>query len=164
VTDLSARFLPKLDDASRPRFQAIADLEVRLRRLIDLARAAYPEVPCDEAELVDALAARAGADLDALHIADIHLAVACMRGEPAAITAFDRTFSAELDGALARNPRLTASKDEFRQLVRTRLFSRERDRPARITTYSGQGPLRAWVRVTCARVVLELSRTYDGHK
>jgi len=101
---------------------------------------------------------------DELHAADVELAAACARGEPAAIAAFDRAYGAELDGAIARSPRLGIARDEFRQLVRTRLFVGAPGKPARIASYTGDGPLKAWVRVTAARVVIDLARAHDDRE
>ena len=101
---------------------------------------------------------------DELHAADVELAAACARGEPAAIAAFDRAYGAELDGAIARSPRLGIARDEFRQLVRTKLFVGAPGKPARIASYTGDGPLKAWVRVTAARVVIDLARAHDDRE
>jgi len=45
--------------------------------------------------------------------------------------------------------------------VRTKLFVGDKGKPARIASYSGRGPLEAWVRVTAARVVVDLSRGHE---
>jgi RNA polymerase sigma-70 factor (ECF subfamily) len=163
VTDLRARFLSTLDAPDRARFEAIDDLEARVQRLVDDARAAHPSVALDVAALLAAIAAIATPALDA-PAADLHLAIACARGDAAAIAAFDRSYGPELDVAIAKSPRLGIAKDEFRQLVRTRLFVHAPDRPARIASYAGQGSLKAWVRVTAARIVIDLSRAHTDHE
>ena len=50
------------------------------------------------------------------------------------------------------------SAAEFGQLVIVRLVLAEPERQAKILSYRGQGSLRAWVRVTAARLVIDLSR------
>jgi RNA polymerase sigma-70 factor (ECF subfamily) len=162
AVDLGTHFLARLPPGRRTAFEAREDLDAHLRDLLARARAAHPDVALDDAGFVDAVAERVEDDLDAIHAADLYLAMACARGEPAAIGAFDRAYGGELDLAIARSPRLGVSRDEFHQLVRTRLFVGDAGRPARITTYSGHGQLRAWVRVTAARVVIDLSRGKDG--
>jgi RNA polymerase sigma-70 factor (ECF subfamily) len=158
MLDVCDRFLSALEPSRRSDFLSVSDLEARLRALIEDARAAHPAVPLDEAAFVDALADRVEDDLGAMHASDLHLALACARGVPAALAAFDRIHGGELDVAIAKSPGLGVSTQEFRQLVRTRLFVGERDRPVRIVQYSARGPLKAWVRVTAARIIVDLSR------
>lgn len=168
MVEITSRFLAQL--AARgirgDRPGEDSDVQSQLRALFDAARAAHPAIPLDEPAFADALAARVDGvgELAAIHAGDLHLAVACARGEPAAITAFDRGYGGELDAAIGRSPRLGVSKDEFRQLVRTRLFVGEPGKPARIASYSGEGPLKAWVRVTAARVVVDLSRAPEARE
>src|SRR5262245_46217689 len=164
MVELRDPFLSRLEPSRRGDFQQLADLEARLRAMIDAARTAHPTVPFDEAHFLNAVAARVEDDLAAIHAADLHLALACARGEPAAIAAFDQAHGSDLDIAIAGSPGLGVSKPEFRQLVRTRLFVGAPDRPARIASYSGRGTLRAWVRVTAARAVIDLSRAHDDRE
>jgi RNA polymerase sigma-70 factor (ECF subfamily) len=158
MLDVCDRFLLRLEPSRRSDFSSLADLEARLRRLLDDARAAHPGVLLDDALFTDALADRVEDDLGAIHASDLYLALACASGLAAGLAAFDRLYGAELDVAIARSPGLGVSRQEFRQLVRTRLFVSEADRPARIAQYSARGPLAAWVRVTAARIVVDLSR------
>jgi RNA polymerase sigma-70 factor (ECF subfamily) len=89
---------------------------------------------------------------------DLDLAEACARGESTALEAFEQRFGADLDRAVAKSPTLGVSADEFRQLVREKLFVGREGRAARIAGYQGKGPLRAWVRVTATRLVVDLAR------
>jgi RNA polymerase sigma-70 factor (ECF subfamily) len=89
---------------------------------------------------------------------DLALAAACARGEAAALAEFEARFGADIDRAIHKSPTLGIAADEFRQLIRERLFVASGDKPARIAGYQGKGPLRSWVRVTCARLVVDIAR------
>ncbi|NUO53349.1 MAG: hypothetical protein HOV80_31255 [Polyangiaceae bacterium] len=170
---LAPTFLAFLPDGVRPRVDDAA-LEDALGRLTSNARAGRPGLDVSEEELVTHVAERLGpelteaADMAAalaeLHGADLLLALACRRGDRVALDAFDRAFGADIDLAIKKSPSLGIQTDEFRQLVRTRLFVAEPDRPAKIASYAGKGPLQGWVRVTATRLVLDLARRDRGER
>lgn len=89
---------------------------------------------------------------------DFELAQGCARGDAEALARFEREFGPDLDRAVNKSPTLGVSEDEFRQLVRERLFVGTPERAPRIASYSGSGPLRSWVRVTATRLVVDLAR------
>lgn len=67
------------------------------------ARAAWPDVHVDPARLVAFLAPKLGEPADplaGLDLADLYLACACDDGDPAALVAFDRVFTPQLDRAV----------------------------------------------------------------
>ena len=86
-----------------------------------------------------------------LRAEDLYLACACTRSDPRALAELDRL----LPDACASLPR-GAPADEVRQLLRTRLLIASEDDPPRIATYSGEGPLRSWLRVAAVRAALGL--------
>ena len=98
------------------------------------------------------------AALTQLAVADLYLAAACARGDSRALRWFERSCGPELDRVIARSPGLGLSAAEFGQLVIVRLVLAEPERQAKILSYRGQGSLKAWVRVTAARLVIDLSR------
>ncbi len=98
------------------------------------------------------------AALTRLAVADLYLAAACARGDSRALRWFERSCGPELDRVIARSPGLGLSAAEFGQLVIVRLVLAEPERQAKILSYRGQGSLKAWVRVTAARLVIDLSR------
>lgn len=98
------------------------------------------------------------AALTRLVVADLYLAAACARGDSRALRWFERSCGPELGRVIARSPGLGLSAAEFGQLVIVRLVLAEPERQAKILSYRGQGSLRAWVRVTAARLVIDLSR------
>ena len=134
--------------------------EQALRQLIDDARRGWPGVEVADAAFVAYLAERAldgplpGA-LHALHAADLYLACGCVCGDPAAIAAFQHTLVADLDERIVRAA--VDRLDEVRQLVIEKALVSDGG-PPRIVGYRGRGPLHAWVRVTAARIAIDLHR------
>lgn len=90
---------------------------------------------------------------------DLYLAFACAEGDRAAIDAFEHDQVARVSAYLERFSREPAFIEEVRQFVRVRLLVGEPGRSPRIATYSGRGPLAAWVRVTAVRAAIELCRS-----
>src|SRR5262249_2792960 len=70
---------------------------------------------------------------------------------------------AELDVAIRKSPTLGVTTDEFRQIFREHVFvAADPERPPRIASFEKKGALRAWVRVTATRLVIDLSRKPEG--
>jgi len=164
---LAETFLAFVPEGLRARLGA-SDVERTLGSALASARAevAMPSVSDEDfaahaaerlspelASLEDPAAALAG-----VHALDLLIALGCRRGDERALAAFDARFGADVDLAIKKSPSLGVAPDEFRQLVRTRLFVNEPGRPAKIASYSGRGPLKGWVRVTAARLVVDLAR------
>ena len=156
---LRERFLAALAPALVRAFADRPDLEVTLATRLDRARAAL-ELEIDVALWIESLAGALTEveDFERLADADLYLARACGRGDRQALRRFAELHAIEIDRAIARSPTLGLSRDEFRQLVQVHLFVREHEQPARISTFGGRGSLRAWVRVVCARLIVDLSR------
>jgi RNA polymerase sigma-70 factor (ECF subfamily) len=165
---LTERFLSALaNEPARLSFGALPDLEARLATLI---AAAAGEVHVDEDALLSALAERIPTDdgpldpaatLASFHAADLALAIACAANDDAALRVFEQKLGPEIDRAIKKSPTLGLGVDEFRQIIREKLFVRGPDSLPRVASYSGRGPLVSWVRVTCARAVIDLSRQRD---
>lgn len=103
----------------------------------------------DEGPLAAALASLRGGDL--------LLALACGRGDGAALAEFERRYFDEVGPALAR-VRTTLTRDEVRQMMRTHLFTATADgAPPRILAFSGRGDLRVWFRVLLVRTLLNVA-------
>jgi RNA polymerase sigma-70 factor (ECF subfamily) len=84
---------------------------------------------------------------------DLFLATACAAGDPVAIGAFEREFLPHVRSFVGRMALTDEMVDELRQELRVKLLV---DRPPRIATYKGAGPLGAWVRVAAVRIGLTL--------
>ncbi len=129
--------------------------EAALAALCADAAAAWPGVAVEPAELVAALAAR---ELTAAAAIELHLAIACARGDAAAIAAFDRSYLDVVPQALAGMKLPAATVDDIRALVRDRLLLADGDRPPRILEYAGKGRLRGLVQVTATRAAIDRIR------
>ncbi|HEU4735056.1 MAG TPA: sigma-70 family RNA polymerase sigma factor [Kofleriaceae bacterium] len=130
--------------------------------MLDSARAAWPDVRVDAAQLVEFIAQRltgpdVAAALATAPAADLVLAAACAAQEPTAHAAFDAVLS-EVDaaGASTRSPQDLV--DDVKQVLRVQLLVPKDGKPAGITGYRGKGPLRGWVRITATRELIRHQR------
>lgn len=163
---LREAFLSALPTPLRPAFEALPDLELALARLVARAPA------CAPAELVRALAPHLEADaatdpaaaLAATHVEDLALAQRCAAGDESALAAFDARFAADVDRALRKSKGLGVSADEFRQIVREKLFVAAPGGAPRVASYGGRAPLAGWLRVVCARAVIDLVRRGEDER
>jgi RNA polymerase sigma-70 factor, ECF subfamily len=126
---------------------------------LEHARAAWPEISLDAATFARHLdeRLRPGESASRLHVDDLYLACACARGLPPALAAFDARFLSTVPQQLARIDRSRAFVDEVTQRLRHRLLVRD-ERPPRISSYSGRGPLSGFVHVATIRIALNLRR------
>lgn len=119
---------------------------------------AFPEVRLRDGFAAHAAACRARGALDE-HAADLFLAWAAARGDPAAVRRFDLWVLPDIEAAARRVDRQPAFVDEVRQRVHVRLLVASGAPPRmRLDDYAGRGPLRGWVGVTALRVALDLKR------
>jgi RNA polymerase sigma-70 factor (ECF subfamily) len=86
-----------------------------------------------------------------LHLGDLYLAQACGLGDARAMRHVEEAFMPDVAVSLRGLRLLPAEVDEELQRVREHLFVASDDRPPRIATYSGQGPLVNWLRVVAMR-------------
>jgi len=134
------------------------------QRLLELVRAGREACPSTSAPGSEAFLAHLGrklasapdpaAALAGLHSADLFLALACAAGDSAAVAGLERHV-AKLDGTLARVGLGPSEIEEAKQRLRDHLLVGGASGPA-ILSYSGRGPLRAWIRVAAVRVGIKL--------
>lgn len=143
----------------RPDAPTDAALEPRLAAAVELARAAWPGVGVDAEALVAALAGLPAsvAELQEEAIAEVALALACARGDSAALTKLDAIYFAPARRALAAMKLDGGLEEEALQEARAKLLVAE-DGPPRIVGYAGRGSLRGLVKVTATRAALSLLR------
>ncbi len=96
--------------------------------------------------------------LRALPAADLFLACACAGGDSRAIAALEDTYARQIGMAVRRIRDQHLLPDDFRQMLRGRLFVGAPGEAAAIARYTGQGPLGAWLRVTALRAALNATR------
>jgi RNA polymerase sigma-70 factor, ECF subfamily len=122
------------------------------------ACAAWPDIALDPSGFeAHAEACRESGGGGAEHLADLYLAWAASRGDPAALRQFDARVLAHVDPAVRAIDPAPGFADEVRQELRTRLLVAAGG-PARIAEYRGRGALLAWVRVAALRAALNLKR------
>jgi RNA polymerase sigma-70 factor (ECF subfamily) len=90
------------------------------------------------------------------HPEDLYLAWACGNQIAGAIEQFEREYMSKALPAIRRFDRSSDFRNEVAQRVRTRLFLGD-DR--KIFTYSGSGPLLAWLRIALTRAALDMLDT-----
>ena len=95
--------------------------------------------------------------IDELAVADLYLACACARGIPAAHAALEHTYAGNLRAALSTLDSRPDFIAEILQRLREKLLV-TRDGETKIESYSGHGPLGAWLRVVAMRTALSLRR------
>jgi RNA polymerase sigma-70 factor (ECF subfamily) len=145
-----------------------AALERSLAALYREGREAFPDVELAAVDFAAFAGERARDDVDAaeavreLRGPDLFLACACSRGLPAALRAFDRTFSARLPDYL-RKLRVTPDiEEETRASLLEKLFTPIHGNLPHIAQYSGRGALEGWVRVAAVRTALNIVESRKG--
>ncbi len=113
-----------------------------------LVRAAFPTLRVDEAAFERYAEAH---QATAKHLSDLYLAYASLVAAPGALDELVRRFRPQVATHLRRDP--PALVDEVWQALLTRLFVG--DAP-RIATYTGRGPLGAWLRTAAVRLAVDL--------
>jgi RNA polymerase sigma-70 factor (ECF subfamily) len=141
-----------------------AEVQAALAAIWTAARAAWPDIdlPAEPfaRRLWEIVSDRDSTSplqtLQTIEAADLYLACACAGGDATAMRHFDRTYLAEVPLRLHRGEESSGFADEVRQLLRARLLVAAPGERPRIAGYSGRGPLGAWVRISAARVALNL--------
>jgi RNA polymerase sigma-70 factor (ECF subfamily) len=139
-----------------------------LRRRWAEAQAAWPGVVLDEdafaSHVVSKLAGDGGPEEVArLDTEGLYLACACARGSAPAMAALDLHVLARVPEFLSRMRGSSELAEDVRQLLRVRLLVATEGEPPRIATYSGDGPLAAWVRTIAIRTALNVLEKRDEH-
>ncbi len=136
--------------------------EPRLAALCDAAAAAWPDVAVSRAELTAAIEERLAVEeppplTDALAI-ELHLAIGCARGDPAAIGHLERSYLDVVPAALASMKLPAATVEDVRAAVRDKLLLPDGERRPRVLDYAGLGRLRGLVQVSAVRTAISLLR------
>ena len=160
------RFWASLGGARRAALAALPPprWEARLATALDEAERTWASAWIGRDDFSGELGARLADDeADAqswwahLHAADLYLAAACARGLPAAIERFESLYGADVARTARRFERPGMAADDLIQQFRTKIFAGGGDGP-RIASYTGQGFLLNWVRVTATRTFIDCGR------
>lgn len=166
---LQAAFVSALPEEARGTFADVADLDDQLAAMVavaeDSAGGLSPTPEQFVAHVARVVAKNAAADaLKGLKAADLYLACACAQGDRRALDVFDSEFGRDVDLAIARSGNVNLTKDEFRQALRNKLFVPRQGKPPKIADYAGRGDLRAWVRVTAVRMIVDIVRSKNADR
>jgi RNA polymerase sigma-70 factor (ECF subfamily) len=129
---------------------------------VERGRAAWPDLAVSEQELARIAALRltgarcrgAHVCVDALDASELYLAAACARGDSVALVQFREQYFDPLALSLCRLGLGASQCDDVWQILSTRLFVGDAERPPRIVRYAGAGELAGLVRVASTRVAL----------
>lgn len=144
--------------AERPGAVVDDVLEARLGEACAAARRAWPDVEVAPEDVAAALGRRASPRAGDDAAIEVHLAIACARGDGAAIGHFERRFLDAVGPAVASMRLDAALIDDVRQEVRRKLLVGEDGSPPRILEYAGDGSLRGLVGVVAVRTALSMVR------
>jgi RNA polymerase sigma-70 factor (ECF subfamily) len=166
---LRATFEATLHEDARVAFDDCNDLEERLIEMVGNAKESMgelsPAVSDYIAHVGRVLGPKGTPDtLDQMRAGDLYLACACAQGDDRALLLFEAEFGRDMDLAIARSGNVNLSKDEFRQLLRNKLFVSNGVKPPKIADYAGRGDLRSWVRVTALRMIVDIVRQKNAGK
>ncbi len=165
---MNTAFIKELSAELKHEAEAIEDLSTRLASLESEGAEAWPGISLPEDYFLLALARRARKSppkkglaqwLDHVQPADLHLALGCELLADGAIPAFERAYKKDLDKLIRRYEGPDLPAEDLTQALREKLFVSTPTRAAKISSYSGQGFLQNWVRVTCARTFIDMLRS-----
>ena len=143
----------------------MATPDEQVAALYDEAAAAWPGVVVDKAEVVAAFVAKLAGDdpppIAAAGLSELYLALACAKGNEAAIAAFERAFLDVVPVALASMKLPAATVEDVRATVRDKLLLAEGGGTPRIVDYAGRGRLRGLIQVTATRTAIDRIRLED---
>lgn len=148
-----------------------ASLAAAVEAAIAAGRAAWPAVSLGDAEFASHLGRVLGAggktigDVAAstveLHLADLFLAAACARGDPAALAAFEARYLGPLPAVLGGAGVSAQDADVVAAVLREKLLVARGDNLPAISSYAGRGPLAAWVAIAAQREATS-QRRHEG--
>jgi RNA polymerase sigma-70 factor (ECF subfamily) len=156
--------------AGSKALSATPNLEEQLALAFQKGRAAWPSVAVVARAFIAHLARHVGGARDpvqalaTIHVTDLYLACGCAQGDAAALRAFEDHFLGQATRLLMRVDSLPSFSEEVRQRVRERIFVAGPDALPRIATYSGRGPLAAWVRMATTRQAINLRQAQHGQR
>ncbi len=149
LRQLAPQAAPGLDDGA---------LDELLTRALTQVRTARPQVQLDDESFLAGLARQLAPAppvpaLAALHLGDLFLALACLKGDRADLAALETELLSRVPRWIARLSGVNA--DDVQQELRQRLLLGEEPLLAR---YNAQRPLEPWLRVVATRLAIDLQR------
>jgi len=161
---LHTSFVAAVGDAYPIAPDALARLADALTERLAEAREAWPGVSVSGAAFAAYLADRVpddgdpGAALGEMRVADLYLACACTLGAEGAAEAFEKHVMPAVPKAVARIDGSTQFVEEVVSNVRVKLLIGDGERPPRVASYLGRGPLTAFAQVVALREAQSIKR------
>src|SRR3954469_16703097 len=121
-------------------------------------RAAHPDLPLDDAAFVAHLArceAPVAGGPDAAHAEDLFVACAGLAGSAAAVERLHRAHRGSITAYLRVIDSSAATLDDVEQRLWDGLLVSAHGQPGKLATYSGRGPLGAFLGVAAQRIALD---------
>jgi RNA polymerase sigma-70 factor (ECF subfamily) len=151
---LASIFLSHAAPSVAERSLAIADLEAKLRHIIEKAREAWPVIKLSNEDFIAFLghcvSGDAAASLETLRVGDLYLVCAYGHGLPAAYEALERHHMVRVRAALGRLGVPSTQIADIQQELRGRLIEMQHPGHGR-KPYEGRGDLGAWLCVSAIR-------------
>jgi RNA polymerase sigma-70 factor (ECF subfamily) len=141
-----------------------AEVERLLQAALEECHGAWPEITLDPKHFAGYLAQRVApestvqAALSASSVPDLYLACGCVAGDPAAVAGLDATYIRRVVATPFGSVPRVRDAEELAQRLRVRLLVAEAGQAPRIASYTGRGPLSAWLRVAAARLAVDQHR------
>ena len=145
-------------------WRTMSALDEALSEAARTAAAAWPELRVDEADFCSHLEGLLTdtdplGSLSRLHVADLFLAFACLKGDPRAWKTFERVHLSRIPLFIGHVDRTPAFADDVRQRLSEKLIgSGPSEGPAKLALYTGRGPLEGWLRIAAKREALNAKR------
>jgi len=146
-----------------------AEVQAALRTAWAMARSEWPGVELTDREFVEHLGALLAPEedpvstLSQLRLGEVYLCAACVRGIDGAAEAFEDAYMVVIREALSRIRIAGHTREELAQKLRVQLLTGDSEKPAKVSSFSGRGPLGRWLKVTASRAALMLLR-HEGVK
>lgn len=141
-----------------------AEVDACLAALLDAAEAELPTLALDRADVVRALSALEAScfELGPDEVLEVRLALGCAAGDDVAVRAFEASYMAIVDRAVAHMGLSADAMDELRQVVRDKLLVAASG-PPKIVGYAGRGKLAGLVKVVAVRAAISMLRKEKRH-
>lgn len=161
---LAEAFVAALAGPLAHQVAKLEDLGGVLQDIVSDARSAWPELELDPGTFVAFVAERLSPEddltktLPALPADALYLTCACTQGNQRAIAALEQAYGRFIDRGIAKVKDRHLLPDDFKQLVRIKLYVGAEGGVPGISRYSGQGSLAAWLGVASMRTALNAVR------
>jgi RNA polymerase sigma-70 factor (ECF subfamily) len=139
-------------------------LEAQLQTALAECRTAWPDIAVEALAFMRYLGERLPRDSDwkaaltTVSLTDLYLACGCALGDPVSVAALDTHFIRRIALAPFGSVPKVHDAQELAQRLRIRVLVGDTEQPPRIASYTGRGPLNAWLRVAAARLAVDLHR------